>query len=69
MGGKHAVDHRTVARRGDLAWTGSLACTCGWAVHAGPFGARYVVADVLATEWAAHEGSGQGTVRASAKAS
>ena len=69
MGGKHSVDHRTVARRGDLAWTGSLVCTCGWAVDAGPYGARYVVTDLLATEWAAHEESGQGAVQASARAS
>jgi hypothetical protein len=66
---EHAVDHRMVARRDDLTWTGLLACTCGWTALAGPHGDRYVVTDALSAQWGAHERSGGGAVQAGSKAS
>ena len=50
----HSVERRKVTRRADEMWVGSVACSCGWIVEIGPYGAREVVTEGLTADWEAH---------------
>lgn len=58
---EHLVERRCMSRQEGHGWVGSLACSCGWTLEVGPYGARSVVTETMASAWAGHSDAGEAT--------